>query len=102
MMGLDISDKMVQLARAKNLYTSVMQVINTTLSLNDNDDDDDIQADLMRPLPLSSSSQDVLTCVGVTTYLEPHVIVEWCKVVRSGDKHIYVNHTKKGTLKVDT
>ena len=26
MIGLDISDKMVQLARAKNLYTSVMQV----------------------------------------------------------------------------
>ena len=33
MTGLDISNKMVQLARAKNLYTSVMQVINTTLSL---------------------------------------------------------------------
>ena len=39
----------------------------------------------MLPLPLSPSSQDVLTCVGVTTYLEPPVIAEWCKVVRSGE-----------------
>lgn len=75
MMGLDISDKMVQLARAKNLYTSVMQ------------------ADLMRPLHLSSCSQDVLTCVGVTTYLEPHVIVEWCKVVRSGGYLVFTVKT---------
>ena len=44
-----------------------------------------VQADLMLPLPLSPGSQDVLTCVGVTTYLEPPVIAEWCKVVRSGE-----------------
>ena len=54
-----------------------------------------MQADLMKPIPLSSSSQDVLTCVGVTTYLEPHVIVEWCKVVKTGhpwlNQKFYIN-----------
>ena len=44
----------------------------------------------MLPIPLGSSSQDVLTCVGVTTYLEPHVIAEWCKVVRSGQDTLYI------------
>ena len=45
----------------------------------------------MLPLPLSPGSQDVLTCVGVTTYLEPPVIGEWCKVVRSGENiHLFM------------
>ena len=71
MVGLDISEKMVQLARAKNVYTEVLQ------------------ADLMRPIPLPCSSYDVLTCVGVTTYLEPWVIVEWCKMVKPGKNRYF-------------
>ena len=43
-----------------------------------------MQADLMKPLPLPFSSYDAITCVGVTTYIEPYVIVEWCKVVKPG------------------
>ena len=38
----------------------------------------------MKPLPLPFSSYDAITCVGVTTYIEPYVIVEWCKVVKPG------------------
>ena len=71
MVGLDISEKMVQLARAKNVYTEVLQ------------------ADLMRPIPLPCSSYDVLTCVGVTTYLEPWVIVEWCKMLKPGENRCF-------------
>jgi len=78
MVGLDISEKMVQLARAKNVYTEVLQ------------------ADLMRPIPLPCSSYDVLTCVGVTTYLEPWVIVEWCKMVKPGGYLVFT--VKSGVL----
>ena len=64
--GTDISQKMVQLAAKKNIYKEVFQ------------------ADLMQPLQLDSKSFDALTCVGVTTYLEPRVIPEWCRVVAKG------------------
>ena len=66
LVGLDISLKMVRLAQDKKVYKDVFQ------------------ADLMRPIPLPFSSHDVITCVGVTTYLEPYVIVEWCKVAKPG------------------
>jgi len=64
MIGLDISEKMVKLAKDKNIYKDVFQ------------------ADLMKPIPLPSKTYDVLTCVGVTTYIEPLVIRDWCKVVK--------------------
>ena len=39
----------------------------------------------MKPIPLPSKTYDVLTCVGVTTYIEPLVIRDWCKVVKKGN-----------------
>ena len=71
LIGTDISEKMVQLAERKNFYKTVFQ------------------ADLMKPLNLESQSFDLLTCVGVTTYLEPRVIREWCRVVTTGNRSQY-------------
>ena len=68
--GTDISQKMVQLAAKKNIYKSVFQ------------------ADLMKPLALENNSFDVLTCVGVTTYIEPNVIIEWCRVIAKGETYV--------------
>jgi len=78
MTGLDISGKMVKLAKEKNIYDRVLQ------------------ADLMKPLPLPFSSYDAITCVGVTTYIEPYVIVEWCKVVKPGAYIVFT--VKSGVL----
>ena len=44
-----------------------------------------LKADLLKPIPLPSKTYDVLTCVGVTTYIEPLVIRDWCKVVKKGE-----------------
>ena len=35
------------------------------------------QADLNKPLALRAASFDLITCVGVTTYLNPGAIKDW-------------------------
>ena len=66
--GLDISQASLDVARESGAYSSVEQ------------------ADLQQPLPLAGDSVDALVCVGVMTYL-PEVEAVWrefARVVRPG------------------
>ena len=69
--GYDISDKMVQLALSKKVYHVVRQ------------------ADLNRPLALPAASFDVITCVGVTTYLQPAVLQDWLRLLKTGGLAVF-------------
>ena len=42
------------------------------------------QADLNKTLAVPAASFDLITCVGVTTYLNPGVIKDWVRLVRTG------------------
>ena len=67
-LGLDISQASLDVARQSGAYSSVEQ------------------ADLQQPLPLEDDSVDALVCVGVMTYL-PEVEAVWrefARVVRPG------------------
>ena len=69
--GYDISSKMVALALSKKVYKVVQQ------------------ADLNKPLALPPASFDLITCVGVTTYLNPAVIRDWVRLVRTGGHIVF-------------
>ena len=69
--GYDISSKMVALALSKKVYKVVKQ------------------ADLNKPLALPPASFDLITCVGVTTYLNPAVIRDWVRLVRTGGHIVF-------------
>ena len=47
------------------------------------------QADLNQPLPLQAASFDLISCVGVTTYLNPAVIRDWVRLVRTGGHIVF-------------
>ena len=76
--GYDISDKMVELALSKKVYQVAKQ------------------ADLNKPLALAAGCCDVITCVGVTTYLNPTVISDWLRLLRTGGYCVFT--VKSGVL----
>lgn len=80
MMGLDISEEMLQEARTKGCYTST-QVVNLSET----------------PLPFESNSYDIVICVGTLTYLEPrgHTLSDFVRICRSGGLICYTNRTDK-------
>jgi len=66
--GVDISEEMLEQAKARNVYAEL-----TKTDLNKNG------------LPFDENSFDVLTCVGTTTYLEPEITTrEWLRVTKPG------------------
>lgn len=76
--GYDISSKMVWLAASKKVYKEVKQ------------------ADLNKPLAVPAASFDLITCVGVTTYLNPQVITDWVRLIRTGGYIVFT--VKSGVL----
>ena len=54
------------------------------------------QADLNKPLALRAATFDLITCVGVTTYLNPEVIKDWVRLVRTGGYIVFT--VKSGVL----
>jgi predicted TPR repeat methyltransferase len=73
--GMDLSEKMIAIAAAKNVYKSVQQV------------------DLLKALPAESSSFCILSCVGTSTYLNPSVLGEWLRVVKDGGLVVFTHKT---------
>ena len=73
--GMDISEKMIAVASAKNVYESVYQV------------------DLLKNLPREISSFDILSCVGTSTYLTPAVLEDWVRVVKTGGVLVFTHKT---------
>ena len=73
--GVDISDKMIEMAQETNAYKQILKF------------------DLSKKLPLAADSQDVLVCVGTTTYLDPSVIHDWCRIVKTGGYIIFTHKT---------
>ena len=77
--GMDISPEMLKVAATKNIYGELHEV------------------DLMTTLPAESGVFDILSCVGVTTYLSPMVFNEWLRVVKQGGLLVFT--TKTGVMK---
>jgi len=73
--GMDISAKMLEVAKAKNIYGALHEV------------------DLMTTLPAESDLFDVLSCVGTTTYLKPSVFDEWLRVVKPDGLLVFTHKT---------
>ena len=76
--GYDISEKMVELALSKKVYKVTKQ------------------ADLNQPLALPPASFDVITCVGVTTYIQPRVLTDWIRIIKTGGYCVFT--VKSGVL----
>ena len=73
--GVDISDKMMDMARKTGSYKNVLK------------------SDLSKELPFDENSYSVLVCVGTTTYLDPSVLHDWCKVIKKGGYLIFTHKT---------
>ncbi|MEM8797788.1 MAG: methyltransferase domain-containing protein, partial [Pseudomonadota bacterium] len=71
LVATDISDKMLEVARTKDVYLS------------------DFQADLNQPLSVSDDSFDCVVSVGVSGYMSPGTIGEFVRVVRPGGVIVY-------------
>jgi len=76
--GMDISPEMLKVAAAKNIYEKLHEV------------------DLMKKLPAESGVFDILSCVGVTTYLSPSAFDEWLRVVKQDGLLVFT--TKTGVM----
>jgi len=76
--GYDISEKMVELALSRNVYQVAKQ------------------ADLNKPLDLPPASFDVITCVGVTTYIQTGVLKDWLRILKTGGYCVFT--VKSGIL----
>ena len=70
---------MLKVAAAKNIYEKLHEV------------------DLMKTLPAESEVFDILSCVGVTTYLTPSALNEWLRVVKPAGLLVFT--TKTGVMK---
>jgi len=64
--GVDISQSMLNIAESKGCYNSIKK------------------ADLLKPLPFSDNHFDVLVTSGVTTYLDPSALELWLKITKPG------------------
>lgn len=64
--GVDYSVKQLATAETKGCYKLTQKV------------------DLLEPLPLSSNHWDITICSGCSTYLNPGVLKEWCRVTKAG------------------
>ena len=73
--GVDISDKMIDLAQQTKTYKNILKF------------------DLSKNLPFAADSYDALVCVGTTTYLDPSVIHEWCRIVKFGGYIVFTHKT---------
>ncbi|MEO1067003.1 MAG: class I SAM-dependent methyltransferase [Pseudomonadota bacterium] len=71
MVGTDISDKMLAIAREKGIYHQ------------------DFQADLTKPLPVENEAFDCVVSVGVSGYMIAETIAEFVRLLRSGGHIIY-------------
>ena len=72
--GIDISDTSLQIAKQRNIYTTLTQH-----NLQD------------LPLPFKNKSFDGIGCVGVLTYIEDigDLLKEFCRIVRSGGQILF-------------
>mmetsp|Transcript_20125 Transcript_20125/g.47107 ORF Transcript_20125/g.47107 Transcript_20125/m.47107 type:complete len:224 (-) Transcript_20125:107-778(-) len=77
--GIDLSPKMAEIAKTHGCYSSVEIV------------------DLSQNLPFADGSFDIVTCVGVLSYLEPEcgVLSEFCRIVKPGGLICYTNRSDK-------
>ena len=73
--GVDISEKMMDIARKTGSYKKVLK------------------SDLSKKLQFDANSYDLLVCVGTTTYLDPAVLNDWCKVVKTGGYLVFTHKT---------
>jgi len=64
--GVDISQSMLNIAESKGCYNSIKK------------------ADLLKPMPFDANHFDVLVTAGVTTYLEPSALEFWLKIMKPG------------------
>jgi len=64
--GVDFSQNQMDTAVSRGCYKSTQKV------------------DLLKPLPLTSNNWDVTICSGCSSYLNPGVIKEWCRITKVG------------------
>lgn len=69
--GTDISQKMLDVARTKNIYKH------------------DFQADLTKPLPVDNESFDCVVCVGVSGYMIAQTIGDFVRILKPSGHIIY-------------
>ena len=69
--GTDISQKMLDVARNKNIYKQ------------------DFQADLTKPLPMDDNSFDCIVCVGVSGYMIAQTIGDFVRILKPSGHIIY-------------
>lgn len=69
--GTDISQKMLDVARTKNIYKQ------------------DFQADLTKPLPVDDGSFDCVVCVGVSGYMIARTIGDFVRILKPSGHIIY-------------
>jgi len=69
--GTDISQKMLDVARTKNIYKQ------------------DFQADLTKPLPVDDEAFDCVVCVGVSGYMVARTIGDFVRVLKPSGHIIY-------------
>lgn len=69
--GTDISQKMLDVARAKKIYKQ------------------DFQADLTKPLPVNNESFDCVVCVGVSGYMIAQTIGDFVRILKPSGHIIY-------------
>lgn len=64
--GVDFSQKQLDTAETRGCYKSTQKV------------------DLLKPLPLPSNNWEITICSGCSSYLNPGVLKEWCRVTKVG------------------
>jgi len=69
--GTDISQKMLDVARTKNIYKQ------------------DFQADLTKPLPVAERTFDCIVCVGVSGYMIAQTIGDFIRILKPSGHIIY-------------
>ncbi|MEP1443966.1 MAG: class I SAM-dependent methyltransferase [Hyphomicrobiales bacterium] len=69
--GTDISQKMLNVARSKDIYKT------------------DFQADLTKPLPVDDNAFDCIVCVGVSGYMIAQTIGDFVRILKPSGHIIY-------------